>query len=100
MPAPTGFQKFPSRYGCESIDTLDVIFDVTICIMLEGIFEPAHFAADQDLFMGFTAAPSRLFSAKQADVIIGVPATAPPPATEIVDQARHRISSAGLGLCI
>src|SRR5690349_12887409 len=55
--------------------------------------QPAHRAIDEDFFMGIRAAPRRSFTPKQTDVVIRVPASAPPPAPQISNDPRERVTA-------
>src|ERR1051325_532951 len=75
----------------EAIDALHVVVDIAIGKMVQRMAEAAHGAVDEYFFMRIAAAPGRALAPEEADIVIGIPAAAAPPAVEIVNQARHGV---------
>jgi hypothetical protein len=70
-----------------------MIFNTAIRIVFKRMPEPPHRAVDEDFLMWVRAAPRRSIVPKKTDVVIWVPASAPPPALQISNQARHRVTA-------
>src|SRR5690242_685031 len=70
-----------------------MIFNTAVRIVFERMPQPAHRAVDKDFLLWVRTAPPRSITPKQTDVGIRVPASAPPPALQITNQARHRVAA-------
>src|SRR5581483_11398044 len=92
VPAPALLLQLARGDRGEAIDALHVIVHAAVGQMMQRMAEPAHGAVDDNFFVRIGAAPGGALAPKQAHVVIGIPAAAPPPAVEIINQARHRVA--------
>src|SRR5689334_21685252 len=58
--------------------------------MKQRMSQPADRPIDQNFLVRVDTAPTRAIAAKNADVVIRIPATAPPPSSQIVNEPGHR----------
>src|ERR1041384_692212 len=91
-PAAAVFLQLPRRDRSEAVDALHMIFDAAIRIVFQVMAQPAYRAIDEDFLMRVRAAPRRSIASKHANVVIRVPASTPPPALQIANQPRHRVT--------
>src|SRR5215471_14322935 len=76
----------------ETIDASDVIVDVAIREVMQGMGQSTDFPIDNDFFVRVGTSPGRALTAKQPNGIVRIPTTASPPAVQIKDQTGNRIA--------
>src|SRR5947199_265601 len=78
--------------AAEAVDRGDVVGDVAIRVVEERPAQTPAAPVQDHLLVRVDAAPDDPVAPKESEPVIGVPTAAPPPAPEVVHQARHVIA--------
>src|SRR5215470_5764579 len=84
-PALALFSQFLRRYGGEPVNPLDVILDISVREMVQWVSQAPDFSVYENLLVRVHPSPSCAVPSKQADIIVRVPTTPPPPARQITN---------------